>query len=194
MRKYLFIFSLLAVMLLSLSTTFAANEEGTMIDENYDLKSIKTLAVATPLYSPSALDLERQAKLKDAPALITPDMLTQAIAETAQKDGVPFAVLTDKQINASILADTGTDITKLDKVATKKLYRANIKNYADAYVVFTFTKDSRVVMFADIYDAKDNHYIYSYKIIGNGIEDDNMENYNMFFHKFFRTLRLQAEK
>ena len=194
MKKCALIVSLLAMMLFSISTAFAASEDVTIMDENYDLSSIKTLAVATPLYSPSALDLERQAKLADAPELITTDMLVQAIADTAQKDKVPFKILTDKEVNALMLSSTGTDITTLDKVAAKKFYKANIKNYADAYVVFTFVEDKRVVMFADIYDAKDNHYLYSYRIIGNGVEDDNMENYNMFFHKFFRTLRIQSEK
>ena len=193
MKKLALIVSLLAMMLFSISTAFAADEQVTIMDEDYDLGSIKTLAVATPLYSPSALDLERQAKLADAPALITTDMLVQAIADTAQKDKAPFKILTDKEVNALMLSSTGTDITTLDKVAAKKFYKSNIKNYADAYVVFTFVKDKRVVMFADIYDAKDNHYLYSYRIIGNGVEDDNMENYNMFFHKFFRTLKIQIE-
>lgn len=193
MKKLALIVSLLAMMLFSISTAFAADEQVTIMDEDYDLGSIKTLAVATPLYSPSALDLERQAKLADAPALITTDMLVQAIADTAQKDKAPFNILTDKKVNALMLSSTGTDITTLDKVAAKKFYKSNIKNYADAYVVFTFVKDKRVVMFADIYDAKDNHYLYSYRIIGNGVEDDNMENYNMFFHKFFRTLKIQIE-
>ena len=193
MRKYLFIFSLLAVMLFSISTAFAANEKATMIDENYNLNSIKTLAVATPHYEPSALSLERKAKLSNAPELITPDMLVQTLMNVAKEDKVKLNLLTDKQVNAAILKDTGTDIATLNRRDAQALYKANVKNYADAYVVFTFANDSRVVMFADIYDAKDGHWIYSYKIIGGGNEDDNLTNYNMFMHKFFRTFELQAE-
>lgn len=49
-------------------------------------------------------------------------------------------------------------------------------------------------MFADVYDAKDNHWICSYQIIGGDTEDDNLENYSMFMHKFFRTLTIQSQK
>lgn len=192
MRKYLFLFSLLAIMLFSISTAFAATEKATMMDENYQLSSIKTLAIATPHYNPSALNLERKAKLADAPELITPDMIVQTAMDVAKEDKVKLNLLTDKQINDSITQATGTDITTLDKRSAQKLYKDNIKNYADAYVVFTFANDSRVVMFADIYDAKDGHWIYSYQIIGGGVEDDNLKNYNMFMHKFFRTLELQT--
>lgn len=193
MRKYIFIFSLLAIMLFSISTAFAATEKSTMMDENYNLNSIKTLAIATPAYEPSALSLERKAKLTDAPELITPDMIVQTVMDVAKTDKVNLNLLTDKQINASILKDTGTDITTLNRRDAQSLYKANIKNYADAYVVFTFANDSRVVMFGDVYDAKDGHWIYSYQIIGGGTDDDNLKNYNMFMHKFFRTFELQAQ-
>lgn len=194
MRKYVLIFSLLAVFMLSISTAFAASEKVTIMDENYDLKTIKTLAIATPNYNPSALSLERKAKLKDAPELITPAMLVEAAVNVAKEDNVAYNLVTDTEVNSGILAATGTDITSLDRASAKKLYKEQIKNYADAYVVFTFANDKYVVMFADIYDAKDNHYIYSYQIIGGGVSDDNMTNYNMFMHKFFRTLNIQAEK
>ncbi len=194
MRKYLFIFSLLAVMLFSLATASAANEKVTVIDENYDLKSIKTLAIATPYYHPSALTLELNAKKRpNAPQILTGEMLVNAAVETAKQDNVPMTVLTDQQINSSILNDTGTDITKLDRATAKKLYKDNIKNYADAYVVFTFSNDSVVVMTADIYDAKTNAYLYSYRINSGGQSDDTLANYNMFMHKFFRTLEIQTE-
>ena len=57
MKKSIFIVSLLAMMLFSIATAFAATEKTTVIDENYDLKSIKTLAIATPYYKPSALSV-----------------------------------------------------------------------------------------------------------------------------------------
>ena len=51
-----------------------------------------------------------------------------------------------------------------------------------------------VGVLADVYDAKDNHWICSYQIIGGDTEDDNLENYSMFMHKFFRTLTIQSQK
>ena len=40
MKKLITIFSLLAIMLFSISTAFAANEKITMMDEDYNLKNL----------------------------------------------------------------------------------------------------------------------------------------------------------
>ena len=121
-------------------------------------------------------------------------MIVQAAVDVAKEDGTGINVLSDKQINSAILNSTGTDITTLDKVNAKKLYKDNIKNYADAYVVFTFSNDSFVSMTADIYNAKDNSWILSYRIVNGKAENDTIENYNMFMHKFYRMLTLTNEK
>lgn len=130
----------------------------------------------------------------NAPKLVTTDMIVQAAVDVAKEDGTGINVLSDKQINSAILNSTGTDITTLDKVNAKKLYKDNIKNYADAYVVFTFSNDSFVSMTADIYNAKDNSWILSYRIVNGKAENDTIENYNMFMHKFYRMLTLTNEK
>lgn len=192
MKKLITIFSLLTIMLFSISTAFAANEKITMMDDSYDLNSIQTLAIYTPNYKPSALSVERKAKLKDAPELITPDMLNDTILKVANEDNIPYTLVTDKTIIQNIKNNTGVDITTLDN--REALNISFINNYADAYVILTFANDSRVVMFADVYDAKDNHWICSYQIIGGDTEDDNLTNYSMFMHKFFRTLSIQAGK
>ena len=194
MNKLITIFSLLTIMLFSISTAFAANEKITMMDEKYNLNNIQTLAIYTPNYKPSALSIERKAKLPNAPELITTDKLTDVIFKVAKEDEVPYKLVSDKVVIQNIIDTTGVDITTLSNRDALKLYRNDIKNYADAYVVFTFANDSRVVMFADLYDATDNHWICSYQIVGGDTEDDNLENYSMFMHKFFRTLSLQAQK
>lgn len=195
MKKSIFIVSLLAMMLFSIATAFAATEKTTVIDENYDLKSIKTLAIATPYYKPSALSVYlNENNRPNAPKLVTTDMIVQAAVDVAKEDGTGINVLSDKQVNSAILNSTGTDITTLDKVNAKKLYKDNIKNYADAYVVFTFSNDSFVTMTADIYNAKDNSWILSYRIANGKAENDTIENYNMFMHKFYRMLTLTNEK
>lgn len=48
-------------------------------------------------------------------------------------------------------------------------------------------------MTVDIYNAKDNSYILSYRIINGKQENDTIENYNMFMHKFYRMLTLESE-
>ena len=195
MKKSLCIISLLAAMLFSMATAFAATETTTVIDENYDLKSIKTLAITTPYYKPSAQSVYLNEKNRpNAPKIVTTDMLVQAAVDVAKEDDTGLTVLSDKQINSAILNSTGIDITTLDKATAKKLYKDNIKNYADAYAVFTFSNDSYVVMTVDIYNAKDNSYILSYRIINGKQENDTIENYNMFMHKFYRMLTLESEK
>lgn len=194
MKKYVSLLSFLMLMLLSISTAFAGvSEKVTIIDDNYPLQNIRKLAITTPYYSPSALTLElNEKKRPNAPQILTKEMLAQAALNVAKEDNVPFEVISNDAIAAQLFPNDPT----IDQVSTtyKKAYKQQIKNYADAYVVFTFSNDSYVSMTADIYDAKDNHWIYSYRIVNGKADNDTLENYNMFMHKFYRTLGLEAEK
>lgn len=196
MKKLICTLSFLTMIFFGIATAFAAPAELTnIIDENYDLKSIKTMAITTPYYKPSAQSIFLNEKNRpNAPQIVTTDMLVQSAIDVAKEDEISITLFSDKQINDAILKSTGTDITTLDKVTAKKLYRNIIKNYADAYVVFTFSNDSVVSMTADIYNAKDNSYILSYRIVNGGPENDTIDNYNMFMHKFYRMLTLESKK
>ena len=196
MKIILCTLSFLTMMLFSITTAFAAPAELTnVIDENYDLKSIKTMAVATPYYKPSAQSVFlNEKKRPNAPKIVTTDMIVQSAIDVAKDDEIPIQLISDKQINSAILNSTGADIATLDKAEAKKLYKDNIGKYADAYVMFTFSNDSVVSMTADIYDAKTNKWILSYRISVRGMENDTIDNYNMFMHKFYRMLELESEK
>lgn len=196
MKKLICTFSFLVMMLFSISAAFAAPAELTnVIDENYDLKSIKTMAVATPYYKPSAQSLYlNEKKRPNAPKIVTTDMIVQSAIDVANEDDIAINMISDKQINSAILNSTGVDITSLNKADAKKLYKDNIGKYADAYVMFTFSNDSFVSMTADIYDAKTNKWILSYRISVGGTENDTIQNYNMFMHKFYRMLTSENKK
>lgn len=196
MKKLICTFSFLVMMLFSISAAFAAPAELTnVIDENYDLKSIKTMAVATPYYKPSAQSLYlNEKKRPNAPKIVTTDMIVQSAIDVANEDDIAINMISDKQINNAILNSTGVDITSLNKADAKKLYKDNIGKYADAYVMFTFSNDSFVSMTADIYDAKTNKWILSYRISVGGTENDTIQNYNMFMHKFYRMLTSENKK
>ena len=194
MRKYIFIFSLLAVMLCSIATAFAAKEKATIIDENYNLSSIKTMAIYTPYYQSSSLSVMLNEKQRpNAPKLVTKDMLVQSAIDVALEDKMPFNLISDTEINNDISNAIGADITTLNRFEAKKAYNSNIKAFADAYVVFTFSNDSVVSMTAEIYDSSSNKLVYSYQISNGGLENDTINNYNMFMHKFFRSLTLQNQ-
>lgn len=196
MKKLICTFSFLVMMLFSISAVFAAPAELTnVIDENYDLKSIKTMAVATPYYKPSAQSLYlNEKKRPNAPKIVTTDMIVQSAIDVANEDDIAINMISDKQINNAILNSTGVDITSLNKADAKKLYKDNIGKYANAYVMFTFSNDSFVSMTADIYDAKTNKWILSYRISVGGTENDTIQNYNMFMHKFYRMLTSENKK
>lgn len=196
MKKFICTLSFLAMMLFGFTAAFAAPAELTnVIDENYDLKSIKTMAVATPYYKPSAQSLYlNEKKRPNAPKIVTTDMIVQSAIDVANEDDIAINMISDKQINSAILNSTGVDITSLNKADAKKLYKDNIGKYADAYVMFTFSNDSFVSMTADIYDAKTNKWILSYRISVGGTENDTIQNYNMFMHKFYRMLTSENKK
>lgn len=194
MKKSITLLSFLVLMLFSISTAFAGvSEKVTIIDDSYNLQNIHKLAITSPYYTPSALSIElNEKKRPNAPQIVTKAMLIQSALDVAQADNVAYTVLSDRTIAPQLFPNNPS----IDQASAeyKNVYKQQIKNYADAYVVFTFSNDSYVSMTADIYDAKDNHWIYSYRIVNGKADNDTIENYNMFMHKFYRTLNIEMEK
>lgn len=192
MKKLLSICMLLvALVTLNIGTASAAREESTIMNDGYNFKTIHVLAVAPPLYQPSQINRERYAKLPEGkrPTLITPAMITDEVVATAKRDDIPVEILSNTVVADKLKHELGIDLAKMPTQEAFATFAKNIGRYADAYVVFTFANDSRVVMFADIYDAKTNQYLYSYNIKAGGVEDDNMQTYAVFMHKFFRAYK-----
>lgn len=172
MRVLLFtVFSLF----FSLSAAFAMpGTRATIMDDSVNLGNIHTIAIAPPNYM----------KSKTGPETST---VTAAVAQAGFESKelknvtiIPYAVIAD-----NMKRDTGTDLSTLDKEKAKKVFKQDVAKYADAYLVLTVANDSRFVLFYDLYSAKTGAYLYSYRVVGGGHEDDNIKSYDTFSQLFF---------
>ncbi|WP_196605325.1 hypothetical protein [Pectinatus haikarae] len=162
----------------SLSAVFAMPAtKASLMDESFDLSSIHSIAVAAPNYI----------QTKTGPA---PDAVTALIAQTGFDSRdlknitiIPYSVIAENMKNES-----GIDLQTSDRNTAKKLFKENAAKYADAYLVVTIANDSRVVLFYDLYSSKTSSYLYSYRVIGGGQGDNNINSYKSFNELFYKGL------
>ena len=149
-----------------------ANSDKVTIPEGADIVSVKRLALAAPLYTPT----------KDAP--------TSNVARSY--------VLSYDMIAADIQKNAGVDIKALDRRQAAKVYKENVAADADAYVVLTVANNSRIVFFFDVYRSGTNELLYTYQIVANRSQKANTETYKalseQFYKNFERSANEQAKK
>jgi len=160
-----------------------ANADKVTIPEGADIVSVKRLALAAPLYTPT----------KDAP---TKEELLASMYEASNV--ARSYVLSYDMVAADIQKNTGVDIKSLDRRQAAKVYKENVAADADAYVVLTVANNSRIVFFYDIYRSGTNELLYTYQIVANRSQKANMETYKalseQFYKNFERSANEQAKK
>ena len=87
-----------------------------------------------------------------------------------------------------IKADTGKDIDKLDRHVAAKLFRDNVKRYADAYVLLTVANNTRTVFYFDVYRSGTNELLYSNRMITTTDESDTIKDYTGMVQDFYNGL------
>ncbi|WP_196594445.1 hypothetical protein [Pectinatus sottacetonis] len=171
-------FILAAVFITIISTAFAAPATKSVImDDSFDLSSIHTIAIAMPNY----IQTNNSPKIGDVTAILAQNGFDSRRLKNITI--IPYSVIAN-----SIKKDTNIDLQKVDRHTAESVFQKNIKKYADAYLVLTVANNSRVVLFYDLYSAKTNDYLYSYKVIGGGQSDNNLKKYEVFNDMFYDTL------
>ena len=160
-----------------------ANADKVTIPEGADIVSVKRLALAAPLYTPT----------KDAP---TKEELLASMYEASSV--ARSYVLSYDMVAADIQKNTGVDIKSLDRRQAAKVYKENVAADADAYVVLTVANNSRIVFFYDVYRSGTNELLYTYQIVANRSQKANTETYKalseQFYKNFERSANEQAKK
>ena len=182
MKKFLAALAMLAIFLTS-SVALAAYEEN--IEEDADLTTIKTMAVAMPQFY----------KMEEAEPTI--DELTKSIY-AAGRDTSSHDIISYEEIAAAVRRDTGVDIYSLDTVEAEKIFNANIGRYADTYMIATIANNSgRPWLFFYVYNAADQKLLYTYSLqsssIGKNAKDYRKAAEN-FYKQFDQTSALNMSK
>lgn len=124
------------------------------------LMNVKTLAIADSIYYGPTVQGEPE--IDDLP-----EILMNATV-TGDKKGV-LTYVSYREVCQNIKVAKRVDILRLDHRKAFNEYKANIALYADAYMVTTVSNGTsvndgtRLNIFYDVYDAKTNQIIYSYR-------------------------------
>ena len=85
-----------------------------------------------------------------------------------------------------ILQKTGKDIYTLDRIPALKVYKDNVMDYADAYMISTVTMSRRKMFFFEVYSAATNELLYTYELITDSDDADDVKTYTEMVEKFYR--------
>ena len=178
MKKFLAALAMLAIFLTS-SVALAAYEEN--IEDDADLTTIKTMAVAMPQFY----------KMEEAEPTI--DELTKSIY-AAGRDTSSHDIISYEEIAAAVRRDTGVDIYSLDTVEAEKIFNANIARYADTYMIATIANNSgRPWLFFYVYNAADQKLLYTYSLQSSSI-GKNAKDYRKAAESFYKQFDMTSEK
>ena len=176
MRKLVQLLVVVCMVLMSTQVVFA-NADKVTVAKGADITTIHRMAVAAPLYTPG----------KSAP---TKDELTKVIYDAGSV--ARSYVLSYDMVAQNIQQDSKVDIKALDRRQAAKIYKENVAKYADAYVVTTVANNSRTAFFFDVYKAGTDELLYTYEIVANSSEPDNIATYTNLAQQFYKNFERSA--
>lgn len=138
------------VLLLIPSVALAAFEE--TVEEDADLAAVKKIAIAIPDFY----------KVDDREPTLAE--LTKSLAD-AGKDASTLEIISYDDVAAAIRRDTGIDINSLEPADAERVYKKNVGNYADAYLVLTVANSAKKPwLFYYLYSAAESKLMYAYSV------------------------------
>ena len=162
---------MMSAIILTSSIALAAYEEN--IEEDADLTTIKTVAIAMPNFY--RID-EKEPTLEE---------FTKSIYAVG-RDTSAHDIISYEEIAGNIRRDTGVDIYSLDAVEAEKIFNMNIAKSADTYMIATVANNSgKPWLFFYVYNAADSKLLYTYSIQSNSI-GKNSKDYNKAAESFYR--------
>ncbi len=170
---------LAVVFMLSSCPSALAYTEMIKPQEGQTIADVETLAICAPLYTPKG----------EVP---TVDEYVQILNTSGEKI-LKGSIVPYETVAQGIRQKTGKDIYLMDRRPAKKVFEQNVSDYADAYVVPTVTMSRLTVFFFDVYRSSTNELIYSYEIIMEGDDTNDVKTYTEMVGKFYKNFKWSAE-
>ena len=170
--KKLILFLFLAVFMSVFCPSALAYVETATPQEGQTIADTETLAIGAPLYT-----AKEGVPTKTEYIGILNDMGTKVLKNR---------IVTYDTIAQGIRQKTGKDVYALDRIPAAKVFRDHVMDFADAYVVSTVTMSRRTVLFFDVYRAGTNELLYSYELILDSDDKDDVKTYSEMVGKFYK--------
>ena len=170
------------------------------------------LAVVFMMVScPSALAYTEMVKPQEGQTIADVETLAIGAPFYTEKEGVPTLeeyiqilntsgakilkgnIVTYDTVAQGIRQKTGKDVYTMGRRLAKSVFEQNVSDYADAYVVSTVTMSRLTVLFFDVYRAATNELIYSYEIILESDDPNDVKTYTEMVGKFYKNFNGSVE-
>lgn len=147
--------------------------------EGQTIADVETLAIGAPFYTAK----------EGVPTLEEYIQILNTSGEKILKG----TIVTYDTVAQGIRQRTGKDVYTMDRHPAKRIFEQNVSDFADAYVVSTVTMSRRTVFFFDVYRAATNELLYSYEIIMESDDPNDVKTYTEMVGKFYKNFNWSAE-
>lgn len=147
--------------------------------EGQTIADVETLAIGAPFYTAK----------EGVPTLEEYIQILNTSGEKILKGNI----VTYDTVAQGIRQRTGKDVYTMDRRPAKRIFEQNVSDFADAYVVSTVTMSRRTVFFFDVYRAATNELLYSYEIIMESDDPNDVKTYTEMVGKFYKNFNWSAE-
>ncbi len=175
MKKIFQLLILAVFMTVSCPSAMAYWEEG-KAQEGQSVADITTLAIAAPLYT----------EKKGIPT--EEEYINILNARGAKVSPKKYTVIPYDVIAKGVLQTTGKNLYTLDRIPAARVFKNNVDQYADAYLVSTVTTSRRTVLFFDVHSSATGDLLYTYQIILASDELDDVGTYSDMVSLFYDAL------
>ena len=147
--------------------------------EGQTIADVETLAIAAPFYTAK----------EGVPTLEEYIQILNTSGEKILKG----TIVTYDTVAQGIRQRTGKDVYTMDRRPAKRIFEQNVSDFADAYVISTVTMSRRTVFFFDVYRAATDELLYSYEIIMESDDANDVKTYTEMVGKFYKNFKWSAE-
>jgi len=177
MKKLIQLLAIVFILVVSAPMALAYNETDE-IHKDKDVTGLQRIVVGAPYYTQHG----------DGPAWAEVAAAVNDASAASKLNIMGFDAMATRLRN-----DQAIDIRALDRRRGDKVFKDNVANYADSYVVLTVANSARLTMFFDLYQAGNNDLLYSYRIIADKDDPDTPATYTMLTQRFFKALDRAVE-
>jgi len=150
------------------------------LPEGAVITSVNRLAVGAPLY----------VQVEDtSPSL---EILTQVVSDASRITNaniVPYDTVVK-----GIKEAKGVDLKSLPRRDAAKVFKENVTDYADAYIILTVANNSRTTFFFDVYRSGSNDLLYTYEVRANKSDGNTVATFSKLSEQFYKNWQRSVEE
>ena len=180
MKRFVQMALVLCLTLFGVQAGASAYSDKVTLPEGAVITNVNRLAVGAPLY----------VQVEDtSPSL---EILTQIVSDASRitrANIVPYDMVVK-----GIQESKGVDLKTLPRRDAAKIFKENVADYADAYIILTVANNSRTTFFFDVYRSGSNDLLYTYEVRANKSDGNTVATFSSLSEQFYKNWQRSVEE